>query len=168
MFTTIWQLLCSGFTVSINCYIPSQCCIMGKNACDLNDKSTICSRSQQWKHECSACWLMEAGNHVYVSLNAVFWLSPKYWMVGNWYSQLLFTTEDCFCANLHMQEKQCIWHTNGSTSSSYDVTDWTVVMSQVRKDHPEQKWLNEQSIIVLDDLCAPSSHKIAWRNLTNI
>ena len=67
-----------------------------------------------------------------------YMLNHEYRVARNRYSQLLFTSEDCFCANLHVQQQsanmtsQCQYPTFVCHHRS------TVVTSQylVRKDHP--------------------------------
>ena len=65
-------------------------------------------------------------------------LGCEYWVPRNWYSWLLFTSEDCFPANLCMQQQSA----NMTSLCQYPTFMWrhrsTVVTSQywVRKDRP--------------------------------
>ena len=80
-------------------------------------------------------------------------LSRGYQVVRNWYSLLLFTSEDRFCANLSAQEQL----TNMTSQYQYLAFAWhhrsTVAMSQcyVSNDRPWQEWRNEGSIIVFSE-----------------
>ena len=48
---------------------------------------------------------------------------PRIPVVKNRYSQLLFTSEDRFCANLIAEEQSMMWSHNASTSRLRDVID---------------------------------------------
>ena len=71
-------------------------------------------------------------------------LNCEYRVVRNWYSRLLFTSEDRLCANLRVQDNRRIWHHNASNPRSCDITD------QLQWRHntkPEKTVLNDNGEI---------------------
>ena len=82
-------------------------------------------------------------------------LSCEYRVAGNWYSQLVFISEDQFSINLHKQEQLMnIWLHNDSTSHLHNVTE------QLCWRHTAK---SEKTAIGVDDEMSEISHKIMWK-----
>ena len=122
------------------------------------------------------CWTyLCAYNHPSKRKIVSYTLSRDNRVVKNRYLRLLFTSEDRFCANLHVQKQS----TNMTSQCQYPKFAWrqrsTVVTSHywVRKNCPRQQWQNQQlhnccSVLCVQDIKYRSKNKIIHSPLITI